>query len=217
MPGSIARDWLKGGKLDQEISDTMKVFASTMDWAALAHSDAIFMEKARHIGERSICGSRKIGAVLVHNLQIIGAGFNGPAFGMPACSDRYRETYRIGEGCKVKHHTTADGEVLYRWPLDNFCPRRVLNFPSGEGLHLCVAGHAERNAILNAARKGNCTDGSTLYAYCGVPCKDCATEIVNAGVREVVCLNTGLPDYDDLGRYILAKGKVNLRFMEPRG
>lgn len=55
--------------------------------------------------------------------------------------------------------------------------------------------HAERNAILNAARIGVSTKGSTLYVACtddsgmvwaGPPCTPCAIEIINAGIIEIV-------------------------------
>ena len=47
--------------------------------------------------------------------------------------------------------------------------------------------HAETNAIVNAAKKGSATDGSIMYLSCGVPCPDCARNIINAGIKEVVC------------------------------
>lgn len=47
--------------------------------------------------------------------------------------------------------------------------------------------HAETNAIINAALNGTSTKGSTMYMSCGVPCTDCARNIINAGVKEVVC------------------------------
>jgi len=43
------------------------------------------------------------------------------------------------------------------------CPRRVLGYSSGEGLHLCVAGHAERNALINASRHGISFEAVGLY------------------------------------------------------
>ncbi len=45
--------------------------------------------------------------------------------------------------------------------------------------------HGERNAILNAARIGTCTKGSTLYTQ-GTPCAECARAIIQAGINKVV-------------------------------
>lgn len=45
--------------------------------------------------------------------------------------------------------------------------------------------HAESNAILNAARNGISTKGTILYTN-GIPCNECAKDIIQAGVIEVV-------------------------------
>lgn len=45
--------------------------------------------------------------------------------------------------------------------------------------------HAERNSILDAARRGNSTDGSTMYVLWAA-CADCARAIIQAGVKRVV-------------------------------
>jgi dCMP deaminase len=50
--------------------------------------------------------------------------------------------------------------------------------------------HAETSAIINAARIGVSTKNSTLYLTCGIPCTDCARNIINAGIKTVYC-------YDD--------------------
>ena len=46
--------------------------------------------------------------------------------------------------------------------------------------------HAEVNAILNAAKNGAPTNGSTLYVTFS-PCVSCATSVVQAGVTTVIC------------------------------
>lgn len=47
--------------------------------------------------------------------------------------------------------------------------------------------HAETNAIINAALNGTSTKNSTMYMSCGIPCPDCARNIVNAGIIHIVC------------------------------
>ena len=47
--------------------------------------------------------------------------------------------------------------------------------------------HAETNGIINAALNGVSTKGSKMYMSCGVPCADCARNIVNAGIIEIIC------------------------------
>jgi deoxycytidylate deaminase len=46
--------------------------------------------------------------------------------------------------------------------------------------------HAETAAILNAATQGNATIGGRLFVCWGI-CLDCARDIVEAGIIEVVC------------------------------
>jgi len=53
----------------------------------------------------------------------------------------------------------------------------------------CPAVHAEENAIINAAREGISTVGSTLYLWGKVPsepCYRCRRAIINAGIKEVI-------------------------------
>ena len=66
------------------------------------------------------------------------------------------------------------------------CPRKEAGYKSGEGLHLCPATHAEANCVISAARIGASVSGSSLYMNCIVPCKDCMSLLVNAGVRRIV-------------------------------
>lgn len=47
--------------------------------------------------------------------------------------------------------------------------------------------HAETNAIVNCALNGVSTKGSTMYMSCYVPCTDCARNIINAGIKKIVC------------------------------
>jgi len=140
--------------------------------------DEYFMKVAKIVASKTHCYSRKLGAVLVKGKIIISTGYNGPPMGVPHCEARHPEGKRK-------------------------CPRRYFNIPHGEGMHMCPAGHAERNALIFAARNGIATEGTTIYCYCGVPCKDCAIEIINAGVKEVVCLS--LEEYDKRPEAIKSK------------
>ena len=51
--------------------------------------------------------------------------------------------------------------------------------------------HAERNAIINAARIGVSTKGTTMYLTCGMPCSDCTRAIINAGISKVYMYSNG--------------------------
>ena len=53
----------------------------------------------------------------------------------------------------------------------------------------CIATiHAEVNAILQCAKYGIHTEGSTIYVT-HFPCYHCAKSIVQAGIKEVIYLN----------------------------
>lgn len=51
---------------------------------------------------------------------------------------------------------------------------------------LSVTVHAEKNAILNAAKNGTKVEGSTLYVTFP-PCSQCASAVIQAGVAKVIC------------------------------
>jgi len=48
-------------------------------------------------------------------------------------------------------------------------------------------GHAERNAIYNAARFGIQLMDSIIHLNAGMPCTGCAIAIIQAGIKGVVC------------------------------
>lgn len=54
--------------------------------------------------------------------------------------------------------------------------------------------HSEINAIINAARIGVSTKDCTIYINL-FPCASCSGQIINAGIRKVICSKK--PDFDD--------------------
>ena len=72
------------------------------------------------------------------------------------------------------------------------CIREQMNVPSGERHELCRAVHAEQNIIVQCARFGTPTDGTTLYCT-NKPCSICAKLIISAGIIRVV-YKDGYPD-----------------------
>ena len=117
--------------------------------------DEYFMEIAEIVKTRSTCMRRQIGAVIVKDNRIITTGYNGAP-----------------SGCR---HCTEIGS----------CYRQEHNIPSGERHELCRALHAEQNAIIQAARIGNTTDGATIYVT-NQPCVICAKMSINAGIKRIV-------------------------------
>lgn len=118
----------------------------------------LFMKVAQEISNMVKCSSRKVGAVIVKDRQILSCGFNGSPAGSSLCQSAV------------------------------YCPRKRLGYKSGEAVHLCPAQHAERNAISGAAKHGVATKGATIYCWCTLPCQQCAGGIIAAGISKVVCL-----------------------------
>lgn len=164
--------------------------------------DLYFLRIAREVSKASSCMSRQIGSVLVKDGCIVSTGYNGPAKGVKHCDERSMEFFNKLENFKSQ----TDMSTI----VNHCCPRRTFGYKSGQGLHLCQAGHSERNAIIQAARNGISTKDTTLYAYCEQVCKDCAIELINAGVKELVYLKSDRP-YDGYSNTILKESNILIR------
>jgi dCMP deaminase len=167
--------------------------------------DSYYHDIAKRVAERSTCLSVKIGAILVQDKIIVCEGYNGPARGIPACGvDRLKQDYELA-------HRMNDALVpIYG---DAFtCPRKRLGYGSSEGLYMCPSVHAEANCIINSARIGICTFGTHLYLTCGIPCKDCLSLIINAGIKEIIVAE--LNYYDNLSKYIQRVSGISIRTYE---
>ncbi|MDD4238681.1 MAG: cytidine/deoxycytidylate deaminase family protein [Desulfotomaculaceae bacterium] len=128
--------------------------------------DEYFIEIAKVVSTRATCMRRFYGAVIVRNNIIISTGFNGSPRGEVNCIDTGR------------------------------CIREELKIPKGERYELCVAVHAEQNAIINGDPvkmrgasiyvAGFNADGSLAS---GLPCLLCKRMIRNALINKFVYLN----------------------------
>jgi len=163
--------------------------------------DEYFLNICDAVSLNSRCLSRQIGCVITRQHSIIATGYNGPPRGVPHCPTR------LGD------HTLFEQVQQWNTPLkQGECPRKTLGFKSGEGLHLCIAAHAEANAIVNAARLGVSVYEATLWLNTQVPCKNCMALIINAGIAEVVCTN--LKAYDSIGKWMAESVQLTLREFE---
>ena len=123
---------------------------------------ARYLRIAGEVARGSTCLRRQYGAIIVREDEIIATGYNGAPRGDANCCD-----------------------VGTCWRIQN-------NIPHGERYEMCVAVHAEMNAIISAARRDMI--GSTLYlvGFDGdkpikaEPCLICAKLIKNAGIKEVI-------------------------------
>ncbi|HEX9709551.1 MAG TPA: dCMP deaminase family protein [Candidatus Thermoplasmatota archaeon] len=139
--------------------------------------DEYFMRMAHLVKQRGTCRRRQVGAVVVRDKMVVSTGYNGAPRGVPHCSS---ET-----GC------LTDDEAISQ----------------GARASVCMAAHAEINAIVQAGYNNVSVKGGTLYCTT-FPCNFCSKAIINAGVREIV-YEEGYPD--DLSRRILSHTSVVLR------
>lgn len=128
---------------------------------------ARFINVAKLVSTWSTCIRRQCGAVIVRDKHIISTGYNGAPEGVLECSK--------GRGCL----------------------RQQLNIPSGQNAELCMAVHAEQNALVQAARFGVDVEGASIYIFGGSPCLICAKMMVNAKLRSIYYVGT-YPDQRSL-------------------
>ncbi len=133
---------------------------------------------AKAISMKSPCSRRKCGAILVKNDSIISSGYNGSARGSTNCGEEI-------PCIKDKYHEE---------PLTSY-------------IH-CPAIHGEVNSIINSARSGISTIGSTLFLYssiatdCGRPCIYCRRVIINAGVQDCYFGNENEIQHEEIQDWI---------------
>jgi deoxycytidylate deaminase len=73
---------------------------------------------------------------------------------------------------------------------------------------MCIAEHAERNCIANAARHGVCTKDAHMYLTCEIPCSNCLSLLINAGVTDITV--TKLNYYDQTGEYLIKNSNLTV-------
>jgi dCMP deaminase len=161
--------------------------------------DKYFLGMCESAAANTQCFSRKVGAIIVKDKSIISTGYNGPPRGVPPCDQRWDCDISL---MTIKLHPDED--------VKGRCPRHVMGYKSGEGLEYCVAGHAERNSIVNAAREGvGSVKGCIMYMNCAMPCSPCLVEIINAGISEIVI--TKGPIYDRTSQYLVKQSGLKVR------
>lgn len=127
------------------------------------------MNLAKVVATRSTCCRRHVGCVLLNiDHHIIATGYNGVAAGVPHCNE-----LRPG----LDHIQEVSNPVEEVFP--HACEGAQL--PSGQGLDLCEAIHAEQNALLQ------CHDVREVYACYTTtsPCVTCTKLLLNTGCQHI--------------------------------
>lgn len=144
------------------------------------------------------------GCLLPVNSEIPIGAYNGPPRGI----DEMKNWGRFGPNVREELWKVAEERFGQFWhgkhsieiphPKVDFDPRYLLNCKHGEGLKFQIDVHCETNLVINAARAGVSTVDSSVFLTCPIPCKNCATILIQAGVAEVHCCKSdiGLNEYD---------------------
>lgn len=130
--------------------------------------DAVLMQVAQQIGQRSTCSRANVGAVLAQSGRIISTGYNGAPKGQPHCD----------HSCNCDHRVMPDPRGIQGMVL-------VHKQACASWQPCTLSVHAECNAIAFAARAGMKTEGAELFTTMA-PCLSCAQLLVNAGIMRVV-------------------------------
>ena len=145
--------------------------------------DMCFMKMAREMSMLSQCLSRKVGCIITKNLTVIASGVNGNMPGTPHCID--------AGVCHRQVQLNKDG---------------TFKFNHGHNLNLCLAVHAEQNALMQICKNGS-TSTRDATMYCTTfPCSPCLKLIVTAGIKRV-CYNEDYKDelYDEMMKILAGK------------
>jgi len=113
-----------------------------------------FMGITKQVAKRSTCLRRQVGAIIVNENNVI-------------LSTGYN-----GAPCKIEHCEVKG------------CIRDKKDIKSGTRQEICMAVHAEQNAIIHAAKHGTSINGSTMYVST-FPCIICSKMIINAGIKTI--------------------------------
>ena len=129
--------------------------------------DEIHMLDAIRVSTRSSCLVRPVGASLVRDNRVIASGYNGAPPGIKSCLELEECFYQ-----RIAFEDSKKGLGSYEQLKEERKP-------------LCIAVHAEVNALSQCAKYGPSLVGSTLYIT-NCPCPTCTrNEILAKGVIEV--------------------------------
>jgi dCMP deaminase len=120
--------------------------------------DEYFLGIAEAVAARGECVRSQVGAVLVRDNRIVATGYNGVEAGQLSC-------------------------------LDGICPRAQNDVPRGTpysltGKGVCIAFHAEDNAVQDAYARDLTVPGCTIYVT-KEPCERCAEMLAGLRLRVV--------------------------------
>ena len=150
---------------------------------------SIFINIANEIAKFSKCQSKQVGCIIVKDKRIISSGCNGTPTGAINCSDLFDKNKMCETNYREIHHQFSES----------------------------MECHAEENAILMAAKFGNCIDGAVFYVSMK-PCERCLKMIANLNVKNIYYdkIYDKFVNYSDDVNMMIQKLGINLIHVEGR-
>jgi dCMP deaminase len=145
-------------------------------------TDEYFLRMAELVATRGTCARRQVGCVLVDiDNHVLSTGYNGVCRGALHCNEITdtvpNPALRLDNG----QFRPAEHYELETVPVYGYACKGA-KAPSGEGLHLCEAIHAEENALIQCHDVGAI---HTVYSTAS-PCILCMRKLVGTGMKRVV-------------------------------
>jgi dCMP deaminase len=165
--------------------------------------DEYFLKCMDAAALRASCDRGKSACIIVKDNRILATGYVGAPSGLPSCDE---VGHQIIARCELEMQTY--NEMIQE---NEGLITKSKNLPFS--LHCIRTVHAEQNAIINCARNGVSTLGSTLYVTM-TPCAVCARMIIQAGITKVIARNKYQKDAES--RFLLGLAGIELVILEEK-
>jgi len=141
--------------------------------------DEYFLKIMETTSLRASCDRGKASCVLVRDNRILSTGYVGSPSGIPSCDE-------VGHKLVKRFELPIDDFAGNYTDLDYVLQQHISIEKDKFSTHCIRTIHAEINCLLNCARNGVSTLGSTIYISM-TPCYACALAIIQAGVIRIIC------------------------------
>lgn len=166
--------------------------------------DEYFLKCMDAAALRASCDRGKSACIIVRDNRILATGYVGAPSGIPSCDE-------------VGHQLIKRFEIIMEqweeWIHANGKDASAMVPATYFSTHCIRTVHAEQNAIINCARNGISTLGSTLYVTM-TPCAVCARMIIQAGITKVIARNKYQKDAES--RFLLGLAGIELVILEEK-
>ncbi len=151
-----------------------------------------YIAAGEHMRQYSHDLGKQTWAVIVdEHGEIIGRGTNHLPFGVDERAVAAFRDQQFLDYFNARYELVGD-LAISKEKIKN--PKQLLELFNSKPYKYTVMEHAERKAIEDAAKRGNATFGTTMYAG-WFPCVPCTNAIINSGIKKLIVIDG--PDYND--------------------